>query len=76
MWYLGLMVMVAWSYSAAPAYAAKLNRLIVAVAPLGWDTNLSWAQSRSGMLDKRPALAGVYGARGAKRVETLLSQGF
>src|SRR6058998_3823607 len=61
MWCLGLMVMVAWSCSAAPAYAAKLNRLIVAVAPLGWDTNLSWAQSRSGMLDKRPALEYLVG---------------
>lgn len=61
MWCLGLMVMVAWSCSAAPAYAAKLNRLVVAVAPLGWDTNLSWAQSRSGMLDKRPALEYLVG---------------
>src|SRR6266571_4802590 len=61
MWCLGLMVMVAWSCSAAPVYAAKLNRLIVAVAPLGWDTNLSWAQSRSGMLDKRPALEYLVG---------------
>ena len=39
----------------------KLTRLVVAVAPLGWDTNLTWLQSRSGMLDKRPALEYLVG---------------
>src|SRR5262245_25944359 len=60
-WCIGLCALVAWSCIAAPAHAAKLERLIVAVAPLGWDTNLSWAQSRSGMLDKRPALEYLVG---------------
>lgn len=41
--------------------AAKIDRLVIAVAPLGWDTNFSWLQSRSGMLDKRPALEYLIG---------------
>jgi len=49
---------VAWAQ--APA-RGKLERLVVAVAPLGWDTNFSWLQSRSGMLDKRPALEYLVG---------------
>jgi ABC-type transport system substrate-binding protein len=31
------------------------------VAPLGWDTNHTWLQSRSGQLDKRPALEYLIG---------------
>lgn len=47
---------------ASSAWAqGKLERLVVAVAPLGWDTNFSWLQSRSGMLDKRPALEYLIG---------------
>ncbi len=44
--------------TAAPAQrpVAKLDRLKISVAPLGWDTNHTWLQSRSGQLDKRPAL--------------------
>src|SRR2546426_3386259 len=53
-----LVVSVAWAQ--APA-KAKLERLIIAVAPLGWDTNFTWLQSRSGMLDKRPALEYLVG---------------
>ena len=49
---------VAWAQ--APA-RGKLERLVMAVAPLGWDTNFSWLQSRSGMLDKRPALEYLVG---------------
>ena len=49
---------VAWAQ--APA-RGKLERLVVAVAPLGWDTNFTWLQSRSGMLDKRPALEYLVG---------------
>jgi hypothetical protein len=29
--------------------------------PLGWDTNFTWLQTRSGMLDKRPALEYLVG---------------
>src|SRR5262245_16189125 len=53
-----LVLPVAWAQ--APA-RGKLERLVVAVAPLGWDTNFSWLQSRSGMLDKRPALEYLVG---------------
>ena len=53
-----LVMNVAWAQ--APA-RGKLERLIVAVAPLGWDTNFTWLQSRSGMLDKRPALEYLVG---------------
>jgi len=53
-----LVVGVAWAQ--APA-KPKLERLKIAVAPLGWDTNFTWLQSRSGMLDKRPALEYLIG---------------
>jgi ABC-type transport system substrate-binding protein len=56
---LGLMATVAWAQP-APA-KAKLERLKIAVAPLGWDTNYTWLQSRSGQLDKRPALEYLVG---------------
>src|SRR5262245_51338192 len=46
--------------SPSPA-AAKLERLRIAIAPLGWDTNYTWLQSRSGQLDKRPALEYLVG---------------
>ena len=58
---IGLAATAAWMCTAAPAQAAKLERLIVAVAPLGWDTNFTWLQSRSGQLDKRPALEYLIG---------------
>ena len=44
-----------------PPARAKLERLRIAIAPLGWDTNFTWLQSRSGMLDKRPALEYLVG---------------
>ena len=50
---LELAVAVAWAQTPAPSAKTKLERLRVAVAPLGWDTNFTWLQSRSGMLDKR-----------------------
>src|SRR3989442_2140245 len=52
---------VAWAQTAAPPAKAKLERLKIAVAPLGWDTNFTWLQSRSGQLDKRPALKYLMG---------------
>ncbi len=57
---LGLVVMVAWAQTAAPP-KAKLERLKIAVAPLGCDTNFSWLQTVSGQLDKRPALEFLVG---------------
>jgi peptide/nickel transport system substrate-binding protein len=52
-----LVVTIFW----APLAQAKIQRLKIAVAPLGWDTNITWLQSRSGMLDKRPALEYLIG---------------
>jgi peptide/nickel transport system substrate-binding protein len=60
-WAVGLAIIIAWALITPPADAAKLERLKIAVAPLGWDTNYSWLQSRSGMLDKRPALEYLVG---------------
>src|SRR5438132_8661034 len=62
LWGAMLTVALATSIGWAQAPArGKLERLVVAVAPLGWDTNFSWLQSRSGMLDKRPALEYLVG---------------
>src|SRR5215471_15346932 len=58
---LELMVAMAWAQTPTPSTKTKLERLRVAVAPLGWDTNFTWLQSRSGMLDKRPALEYLVG---------------
>src|ERR671924_2120688 len=60
---MGLMVAVSWAQTPAPSATtkAKLERLRIAIAPLGWDTNYTWLQSRSGMLDKRPALEYLVG---------------
>ena len=44
--------------TAMPVAAAekfKLDRLIVAVSPLGWDSNYSYKVTTSGLLDKRLA---------------------
>src|SRR5215813_5634417 len=57
----GLVVAVAWVYTATPAHAAKLERLKIAVAPIGYDTNFTWLNARSGNLDKRPALEFLVG---------------
>src|SRR6267378_2825133 len=60
---LSLAVAMAWAQTTTPPSAAKskLERLKIAVAPLGWDTNFTWLQTRSGMLDKRPALEYLVG---------------
>ena len=57
---IGLVVTVVWAQTAAPP-KAKLERLRIAVAPLGYDTNFSWMHTISGMLDKRPALEYLVG---------------
>jgi ABC-type transport system substrate-binding protein len=56
-----LAIVMVWACVAVPVNAAKLERLRIAVAPLGWDTNYTWLQSRSGQLDKRPALEYLVG---------------
>jgi len=56
-----LVASLAWAQAPAAPTPGKLTRLVVAVAPLGWDTNFTWLQSRSGMLDKRPALEYLVG---------------
>src|SRR2546426_9909277 len=60
---IGLTVTVAWAQTAPPPapVKAKLERLRIAVAPLGWDTNFTWLNPRSGNLDKRPALEFLVG---------------
>ena len=57
------MVTGAWAQTATrPAPAkAKLERLRIAVAPLGFDTNFTWLAPRSSNLDKRPALEFLVG---------------
>jgi peptide/nickel transport system substrate-binding protein len=52
---------IAWAQTAAPPAKAKLERLRIAVAPLGYDTNFSWLQTLSGQLDKRPAMEYLVG---------------
>ena len=60
---IGWVAPAAWAQTAPPPAPAKgkLERLKIAVAPLGWDTNFTWLQSRSGQLDKRPALEYLVG---------------
>jgi len=58
---IGLVVAVAWAQTAAPPAKAKLERLRIAVAPIGYDTNFTWLNPRSGNLDKRPALEFLVG---------------
>src|SRR2546423_9872268 len=58
---IGLVATVVWGFTAAPAHAAKLERLKIAVAPIGYDTNFTWLNPRSGNLDKRPALEFLVG---------------
>jgi peptide/nickel transport system substrate-binding protein len=39
----------------------NLDKLVIAVAPLGWDTNYSYKVTISGLLDKRPVLEWLIG---------------
>jgi ABC-type transport system substrate-binding protein len=57
LWTVGPAAIGVWAQPAK----AKLERLRVAVAPLGWDTNFTWLNPRSGNLDKRPALEFLVG---------------
>ena len=60
---IGLAATVTWGQmttSAAPV-KGKLERLRIAVAPIGWDTNFTWLAPRSSNLDKRPALEFLVG---------------
>src|SRR6266851_174504 len=66
---ISLAVIGAWAQT-TPA-KGKLERLKIAVAPLGWDTNFTWLQSRSGQLDKRPALEYLVGTDGKTWTITL-----
>ena len=58
-WGLACAVQIASAQTAPPK--AHLERLKIAVAPPGWDTNFTWLQSRSGQIDKRPALEYLVG---------------
>src|SRR5919205_1800241 len=57
LWLGGLAAMAVWAQPAK----AKLERLRIAVAPIGYDTNFTWLNARSGNLDKRPALEFLVG---------------
>src|SRR5262245_41293357 len=57
---MGLVAVLAWAQTAASP-KAKLERLRIAVAPIGYDTNFTWLNPRSGNLDKRPALEFLVG---------------
>ena len=63
LWALGWVATGTWAHTApAPAQTkAKLERLTIAVAPIGYDTNFTWLNPRSGNLDKRPALEFLVG---------------
>jgi peptide/nickel transport system substrate-binding protein len=60
---IGWVVAGAWAQTATPAAPtkAKLERLRIAVAPVGFDTNFTWLAPRSSNLDKRPALEFLVG---------------
>ena len=58
---LGLTVTLVWAQTAVSPAKTKLERLKIAVAPLGFDSNLSWSHTISGLLDKRPALEFLVG---------------
>src|SRR6185369_2101273 len=60
---LGLLATVAWAQTVTPPAPAKskLERLRIAIAPTGWDTNFTWLNPRSANLDKRPALEFLVG---------------
>src|SRR6266849_9611130 len=59
---MGWAVTVAWAQTVPPAPGkGKLERLKIAVAPIGYDTNFTWLNPRSGNLDKRPALEFLVG---------------
>ena len=47
--------------NAAVSCSRETGAAEVAVAPLGWDTNYTWLQSRSGQLDHRTALEYLIG---------------
>src|SRR5215831_13904305 len=63
LWALGWVATGTWAHTATPPAQTKgkLERLTIAVAPIGYDTNLTWLQARSGNLDKRPALEFLVG---------------
>jgi ABC-type transport system substrate-binding protein len=47
---------------------AKLQRVVVAISPMGWDTNFTYRVSTTGLLDKRPVqehLLGINRVTGA-----------
>src|SRR5215510_2209796 len=60
---IGLAATVTWGQMTTPAapVKGKLERLRIAVAPIGWDTNFTWLAPRSSNLDKRPALEFLVG---------------
>ena len=69
---LGQVLASACAQAATPAppspATGKLERLRIAIAASGWDTNFTWRTARSGLPDKRPALeflVGIHRSTGA-----------
>jgi len=60
LWIIGLVSSLAWAQTPASP-PARLERLRIAAAPVGWDTNFTWLHPRSGALDKRPAMEFLIG---------------
>ena len=62
---LGQVSAIAGAQTATPSSPApapgKLERLRIALAASGWDTNLTWRTARTGLPDKRPALECLVG---------------
>jgi ABC-type transport system substrate-binding protein len=58
---LGLAVTLVCAQTASSPAKPKLDRLKIAVAPLGFDSNLTWSHTISGLLDKRPVLEFLVG---------------
>jgi ABC-type transport system substrate-binding protein len=50
--------------TSAPTQSPKveLNRLVIAAAPTGYDTNFTWLQGRTSQIDKMPALEFLVGS--------------
>ena len=61
LWVVVLTVVLVMPVAWAGASQGEAGAAYCCCGALGWDTNFTWLQSRSGMLDKRPALEYLIG---------------